>query len=557
MRVCRDVLPFYAHRSFGYKTFVDRPEGSYTRRILAVLVGDVSGFSALMGHDDERTARDVQRVRAVVAAIAGELGGQAEPQAGDSIAVRFESVVAAVQAALRVQEQLAEEATTEQQLRLRVGIHFGDVLVEAGGSALGDAINVAARLCALARPGTICVSEGVYRHVRGRFDEPVEDLGRLRLKNISDPVHAYLIVPRAAGRVRRRHRSATAWAAAVLVVAMLGAASWLWPFWPRRPPSPLGIEGARPPVAGTPEAGAEKAPQTEVTLGVMLFKPLRDDPENLWMREALRDGLNTQLSGLTKVKVYSKEFIDFLISREGLSEIEAANKLGITKMLSGSFLAVGDTLRIETHVVDVTSGMIEASYTTMGPVKQFLSLQTKMTEGLIARLDIPITPDERKTLLAQQNTDVEALKMLLEAEGGATPAPPPKPTGPESSLLRWLARLGTPAAAWADDRADITAVLEAYRKATEAHEMPAVAAVYVELSPDQQAAQQRYFDNVKDLKIVISDVDAAVVGDEAVVSYTRTDDFTDARTGRPMHVQVRLTKTLKRTDSGWKLAAGK
>jgi TolB-like protein/ketosteroid isomerase-like protein len=344
---------------------------------------------------------------------------------------------------------------------------------------------------------------------------------------------------------------------AALGVAMLGVASWLWPFWPKRPRSPLGIEGVRPPVASAPEEGAEKSPQTEVTLGVMLFKPLRDDPENVWMREALRDGLNTQLSGLTKVKVYSKEFIDFLITRQGLSEIEAANKLGITKMLSGSFLAVGDTLRIETHVVDVATGMIEASYTTMGPVKQFLSLQTKMTEGLIARLDIPITPDERKTLLAQQNTDVEALKMLLEAEGGAAPAPPPKPPGPESSLLRWIARVGTPAEAWADDRADITTVLEAYRKATEAHEMPAVAAVYIDFSPDQQAAQQRYFDNVKDLKIVISDVDAAVVGDEAVVSYTRTDDFTDARTGRPMHVQVRLTKTLKRTGSGWKLAAAK
>jgi ketosteroid isomerase-like protein len=216
-------------------------------------------------------------------------------------------------------------------------------------------------------------------------------------------------------------------------------------------------------------------------------------------------------------------------------------------------VSVEDTLRIETHVVDVGSGMIEASYTTTGPTKQFLSLQTKMTENVIARLDLPITAEERKTLLAQQNTDVEALKMLLEAEGGA----PAKPPGAGSMLWRWLERVGTPDAAWADDRADIAAVLEAYRKATESHEMTAVAAVYVEFSPDQQAAQQRYFDNVKDLRIAISDVDAVVVGDDAVVSYTRVDDFTDARTGRPLHVQVRLTKNLKRTAGGWRLAAGK
>ena len=526
----------------------------YTRRVLAVLIADVSGFSALMGQDDERTARDVRRIQNLIAKIAAEQGGQAEPQAGDAVSARFESVLSAVKSALQVQEQLALEATDERQLRVRIGIHFGDVLVEPGGTALGDAINVAARLCALARPGTVCVSEGVYRHVRGRIDEPVEDLGRQRLKNISDPVHAYLIVPRGAERVRRR-RHVAAVAVAAIGVVMLGVALWLWPGRPGHVALPKISPATQsgPPEAGTP---AEAVAQTEVTLGVMLFKPLRDDPQNLWMREALRDGLNTQLSGLSKVKIYSKEFLDLLITKEGLSEIEAANKLGIKKMLSGSFVAVEDTLRIETHVVDVASGMIEASYTTTGPTKQFLSLQTKMTEGVIARLDLPITPDERKMLLAQQNTDVEALKMLLEAEGGA-PAAPPKPPGPGSSLRDWMERLGTPDAAWADDRADIAVVLEAYRKATEAHEMTAVAAVYVEFPPDLQAAQQRYFDNVKDLKIAFSDVDAVVVGEDAVVSYTRTDDFTDARTGRPVHVQVRLTKNLKRTASGWRLAGGK
>jgi TolB-like protein/ketosteroid isomerase-like protein len=455
-----------------------------------------------------------------------------------------------VQSALQVQEQLAEEARTERELRLRIGIHFGDVLVEAGGAALGDAINVAARLCALARPGSICVSEGVYRHVRGRFEAPVEDLGRQRLKNISDPVRAYLIVPRGAERARKR-RHVMAGALAVVGIALIGCVVWFWPFGPRHAYTPSGVPA--PQSAGT--TAQSEAAATEVTLGVMLFKPLRDDPEHLWMREALRDGLNTQLSGLSKVKIYSKEFLDLLIDKQGLSEIEAANKLGIKKMLSGSFVAVEDTLRIETHVVDVGTGMIEASYTTTGPTKQFLSLQTKMTENVIARLDLPITADERKTLLAQQNTDVEALKMLLEAEGGA--APPPKPPDPGSSLWHWMERIAAPNTAWADDRTDIAAVLEAYRQATEAREITAVAAVYVEFSPDQQAAQQRYFDNVKDLKIAISDVDAVVVGEDAVVSYTRTDDFTDARTGRPLHVQVRLTKNLKRTANGWRLAAGK
>ena len=81
--------------------------------------------------------------------------------------------------------------------------------------------------------------------------------------------------------------------------------------------------------------------------------------------------------------------------------------------------------------------------------------------------------------------------------------------------------------------------------------------MYVDFPPEQRAAQQRYFENVRDLKVAIENVDIAVVGEEAVVSYTRTDDFADVRTGRPMHVSVRLTKVLRRQDGSWKITGGK
>ena len=138
---------------------------------------------------------------------------------------------------------------------------------------------------------------------------------------------------------------------------------------------------------------------------------------------------------------------------------------------------------------------------------------------------------------------------------GSEPTPPP-----HSSLDRWLAwawPVGPAHAANTGDRSEILAVIERYRQATEQREIRALAAVYAEFSPEQEAAQQRYFENVRDLRVAIDNVDVVVVGDEAVASYTRTDDFVDARTGRPMHVAVRLTKTLRRVNGVWKLAAGK
>lgn len=540
---------------FRYKALMGRPEDTYTRRISAVLVADVAGFSTLMGENDERTARDVRRMQTLVQAIVTELHGRAVPQAGDSIFASFESVVAAVEAALRIQRRLADDSDPDQPLQLRIGIHFGDVLELPEGSAVGDSINVAARLCALARPGTVCISDGVYRHVRARFDEPIEDLGRQRLKNISDPVHAYLIVPfDTAGD--RRERSARLWLYAGAGIVLLVVSAWLWPFQPSRPAGdrPRATLPTAPMVAQPADEARPVAAdvQGEVALGVMLYKTLGEEGENGWMGEALRDGLNSQLSGLSKVTVYSTEFIDFLISREGLSAIEAASKLGIRKMLSGSLLVVGGKLRIETHVVDVATGRIEASVATTGTVDHFFELQTKVAEDLIARLDLPVTPEERKTVMVPQSSNMDALKLLLEAEAGG--AAKPKVPEPGSALPRRLARALEPAPAWADDSPDILSLLEQYRQAIEARDVAALAAVYAEFIPEQQAALQRYFDNASKLAVKIEDVKVAVVGDEGVVLYTRIDDFVDARTGQPMHLSVRLTKSLRRMDGRWRFA---
>jgi class 3 adenylate cyclase/TolB-like protein/ketosteroid isomerase-like protein len=541
---------------------------TFTRRVSAVLLADVSGFTTLMGVDDEGTARAVRRLQALVQDIVADAKGRADAFAGDAIFAIFDSVVAAVDAALSIQRQIAAQHFAGRRLQVRMAVHLGDVLLREGApvsTAVGDAVNVAARLQALAQPGTVCISDGVYRQVRNKFDEKFVDLGHQHLKNISEPVHAYLLVPREAAAARARPRRAwVGWAIASSALALVGALGVVTAlrYQGVPPEQPTETKIGQPERVAPVGQVAAPAPEAarQVTLGVMVFKSRGGDGDNEWMCEALRDGLNTQLSELSNVKVYSKEFLDFLVTRQGLTEIEAANKLGITKMLTGSFVAVGGTLQIETHVVDVVSGVLESSYTTAGRERDFLDLQNRVVMGVISRLNLPVTDEEKAMLLARRNTNVEALKLLLEAEGGSAPSEPPADK-PRSAVPQWLARavqLGAVAAA-ANQAAEpeILAVIERYRRATEAKEIDTLAGVYSQFTPEQQAAQQRYFDNVRDLRVAIDRVDVAVVGDEAVVSYTRTDDFLDVRTGRPMHVAVRLTKTLRREDGAWKLAGGK
>lgn len=146
------------------------PEESYTRRVCAVLLADVSGYSALMGEDDEGAAHAVDSLRVLVRGIVAEHSGSTEAVAGGAFFATFDSVVAAVSAAVEIQRQIAAQEFAGRQLRIRIGVHYGDVLLRESG-AHGDAINVAARLQSIARPGTICISDGVYRQVRRRFEQ--------------------------------------------------------------------------------------------------------------------------------------------------------------------------------------------------------------------------------------------------------------------------------------------------------------------------------------------------------------------------------------------------
>lgn len=310
---------------------------------------------------------------------------------------------------------------------------------------------------------------------------------------------------------------------------------------------------------------ASQPSEPSVTLGIMAFRSAASDPDSVWRREVLRATIHTQLSRLSGVKIYSKEFIDFLVSREGLTESEAATKLGIRKMLAGSVTTKGASIQLETHLVDVATGMLEGSYQSVGKNTDFVELQNDLVLAVIAKLHL-LVPDAERTMLLdlQKKTDIEAIRALIDSERGAVVPAPPSPAArrPRAALPigHWFEKILSPAPALAEgnpDNAPVAALLESYRQDLMSKNVDLIAALHTQFSDDQRAAQGAYFAKVRDLSIQIDDLDAAVVGGEAVVSYTRTDDFVDVRTSRPMHASVRLTRLLKREGERWKFAAGR
>src|SRR6516225_9825496 len=161
---------------------------SEIRKLAAILVADVVGYSRLAGADEDRILARLRTVRSdLVDPTIAVHHGRLVKRTGDGSIVEFRSVVDAVRCAVEVQNGMAERNAglpSERRIEFRVGIHLGDVVEESDGDLMGDAVNIAARLEGVAEPGAICLSEQAYWQVKGRLDLKVTDLGATQLKNI-------------------------------------------------------------------------------------------------------------------------------------------------------------------------------------------------------------------------------------------------------------------------------------------------------------------------------------------------------------------------------------
>lgn len=537
-----------------------------SRRLHGVLLADMTGFSRLMGEDEARAFAALTRIRDAFTRVIPRHGGTLDVLVGDCFVALFDSAVEAVLAAIAIQSELGGGAgPAGDPVRIRIGVHMGDV-VRSGSEIHGDSVNVAARLQTIARPGCITLSEDVYRAVRNRVNLPVRDLGLRSLKNIRDKMRVYEIdVSASAGTAadrpaRRALQPVALTALGVAAAAALGVVGLRLARDAARLPAPAGAPVAAPsaeapaaPVAAAPRpAPAVPTPESPLVVGITNVSAQESVPA--WVRDNTRDGLNTVLSKVPRLRVFSREKIDFLRERRGLSEIEVAETLGIQKMIVGALAMDGRDVVLEARVVDIATGILDASESRRGDLDELIEVQNQLAGDLLAALRIPLTDEERTQLFAKRtNETLDGYRRLADTFGEApTPAPAREQKGDRRSLMAW------PSVAWAqeapaDAEPAIRATLEAYRAALESEDVEAVAAVHLELAPEQREGFVRYFAAADDLTVALTDVDVLLDGDEALVTFTRRDLFRDHASGKEVHLEVRLSSIVVHQDGRWLL----
>jgi class 3 adenylate cyclase len=211
------------------------------RRLAAILV---AGYRRLLpGDEADRIAQLRAVLTEIIQPLVSEYTGNIFKQAGDLALSEFESVVEATRCAAALRDAIVQKNQTlppERRIALRIGINLGDIIIERG-DVFGDGVNIAARLEALAEPGSIYVSGIVYDQVADKVKFEFEDLGPKELKNIRRPIHVYRMAGASADRPEQPGAAGVVGPAdfdAHRAIAVLPFANFSWPRAERRARSP-------------------------------------------------------------------------------------------------------------------------------------------------------------------------------------------------------------------------------------------------------------------------------------------------------------------------------
>jgi formylglycine-generating enzyme required for sulfatase activity/class 3 adenylate cyclase len=209
----------------------DPPPGGFApRRLAAIVVGDIAGYSRLMELDEEGTHIRVKRIqRDLIEPSIREHYGRLVKTTGDGFIAIFDSPVEAVRCGIVIQQNMSGRNTSlprDHWIEYRIGINLGDVIIE-DDDIYGDGVNVATRLEGLAQPGQVYISGGIYEQIKHKLVCGYESLGDRKVKNITDPVRVYRVLPDPAALRTRKHRETVL----VLSISLISVVIAYFAFW--------------------------------------------------------------------------------------------------------------------------------------------------------------------------------------------------------------------------------------------------------------------------------------------------------------------------------------
>jgi adenylate cyclase len=359
---------------------------SETRKLAAILVSDVVGYSRLAGADEDRILARLRTLRSdLIDPTITVHHGRIVKRTGDGAIVEFRSVVDAVNCAIEVQRAMVErnaEVTPDKRIQFRLGIHLGDVVEESDGDLMGDGVNIAARLQGVAKPGGICMSDDAYRQVKSRLDLKVNDLGPVPLKNIAERMRAYSLdvgakpVPLIdqAKPAPKGRWSFALYAAGIITLLVLTVGTG-WHI-----------------LAGR---GVKSPEVAHLSIVVLPFTNLSGDPTQDYFADGITENLTTDLSRLHGSFVIARNTA-FTFKGKNVDAKEIGKELGVRYVLEGSVQRDQNQVRVNAQLVDTENGGHLWAERFDKPLSNLFSMQDDIVASLASQLGAELITDEAR-----------------------------------------------------------------------------------------------------------------------------------------------------------------
>jgi TolB-like protein/class 3 adenylate cyclase/Flp pilus assembly protein TadD len=335
---------------------------SETRKLAAIVVADVVGYSRLAGADEDRILARLRTLRSdLIDPTIAVHHGRIVKRTGDGNIIEFRSVVDAVNCAIEVQRSMVDrnaEVAPDKRIEFRIGVHLGDVVEESDGDLMGDGINIAARLEGLANPGAICLSEDAYRQVKQRLDLKVTDLGATQLKNIAEPIHVYSLE--------------------------------------------VGQPASMKPAPSAPAAREFGPPR--LSLVVLPFANIGGDPEQDYFVDGVTESLTTDLSRISGAFVIARNTA-FTFKRKAVDVKQIGRDLNVRYVLEGSVQRGGNRMRVNVQLIDAETGSHLWGERFDKPVTDLFDMQDEIVSSLANRLGLELAAAEARRAEHEVNPD--------------------------------------------------------------------------------------------------------------------------------------------------------
>lgn len=342
------------------------------RKLAAILVADIVGFSRLTGADEDSMLARLRSLRSdVIDPTIAVHSGRVVKRTGDGALVEFRSVVQAVRCAIEVQDVMAERnagVPAERRIEFRIGIHLGDVVEEGDGDLMGDGVNIAARLEGIADAGAICISEDAYRQVRSRLDLSVTDMGEQALKNIAEPLKVYALHVGTGGR----------------------------------------------PLARQPDASATTALQDKPSIAVLPFANMSGDADQEYFVDGMAEDIITALSKFDQLFVIARNS-SFVYKGRSVDIKQVGRELGVRYVLEGSVRRSGERVRITGQLINAETGSHLWADKFDGRLEDVFDLQDQITANVVAAIEPTVRKAEIERARSKQPENMGAYDLFLQA----------------------------------------------------------------------------------------------------------------------------------------------